>query len=236
MAQADFVTMMTGLGFSNACAVRFWNDEGLQDLEEFRAMDDYAVESLCKVTRNAGGLVPNPNAIAPAGANQDQITLAGRQAPSIRDPGVPISLRAEENLKLMCYQIRYAERTSNTLVFADITLNSVRALRTQREAEKEHEDPEAPLLTFTDWPKTIETIEEYLRGCLGVTKIPLSYVIREDTTPTPTPATGFATTEEELIQRAPIIDAAGTNNPTYLRDRKKVWQITPVEGGRKLQT
>ena len=51
-----------------------------------------------------------------------------------------------------------------------------------REWEEDHEDPEEPERSFKDtqWARAIETLEEYFHNCLGTTKIPLSYIIRDD--------------------------------------------------------
>jgi len=79
-------------------------------------------------------------------------------------------------------------------------------------------------------PKTIQSLVEYLKGCLGVTKIPLAYVIRDEPGIFPDPPGGHITQLQELIARAPIL-AVGSDslsNPftqTYLDDRSKVWEL-----------
>ena len=216
---------MNSLGISNAAAERIWTDEGMQNVEEFGLLDDHAVEGLCKAVRSPGGLINNPAAVAAAGASQSEIDRAARQPPQIRDPGDKISSRSEENLKLMTFAVRYAERTSNTITWADLTLPRVRALRQRRIEEKGHTDADAPELNFKDWTKTIEAIEDYLKNCLGVTKIPLAYVIRDDQAPTPRPTGGFQSRADELIARAPIVDNTGAYTDTFLQDRKKVWEL-----------
>jgi hypothetical protein len=68
-------------------------------------------------------------------------------------------------------------------------------------------------------------MEEWLRGCLGVTKIPLAYVIRrEETIPVEDPVGGYATLQDELIAPAPIRDNTGAYIATYLTDHAKVWE------------
>ena len=63
-----------------------------------------------------------------------------------------------------------------------MTIDSIKTITRCREWEEEHTDPDEPELTFGDdqWPKTMEALDEYLHGCLGATKIPLSYVVRKD--------------------------------------------------------
>ena len=99
----------------------------------------------------------------------------------IRNPGQGISARAENNLKLCCYFIHHRERISRSVTADQITLANVRALRDLRDAEIDRVDhkPTPKLMDSKNWPKTMEGIVEYLRGCLRVTKIPLSYVVRD---------------------------------------------------------
>lgn len=99
---------------------------------------------------------------------------------TIPNPANSVPLRAENNLKLMCCYLRFKEKASRVVVPADVTLNAVRKLCDHHNWEKAHKDTEAPKINSRDWPKTIEGIEEWLRGCLGVTGIPLAYVIRDD--------------------------------------------------------
>jgi hypothetical protein len=59
-----------------------------------------------------------------------------------------------------------------------------------------------------------------MAGCLGVTKIPLTYVIR-DTIEAPAfdPAMTYPTKQAESIARAPILQPNGAFDQTYLTDR-----------------
>ena len=65
-----------------------------------------------------------------------------------------------------------------------------------------------------------------MRGCLGVTKIPLAYVVRDLATVGIEPAGGWSSKLEELIIRAPIVDPDNPDmfNSTYLSDQAKVWE------------
>ena len=209
------------LGFSDEARTYITDvdGQGYSELSEFTQLTDEEVENLCKVTRRPGGTIPNPNGGDPG------------QPDDIPNPGMAVSLRAENNLKLMCYYLRFKERTSRVVTANDITLANIRALRHHIEWEDTHDDVDPPEINEKDWPKTIEAIEEYLRGCLGVTKIPLAYVIREDPEPNDPPAGGFVTLQDELIARAPIFAPPGAGGivrgytATYLTDRAKVWEL-----------
>jgi len=199
------------LGFTEAAATYITGDQNLDNLDEIALLTDDKVEGLCKVIRRPGGTVPNA---AAGGGNP------------IPNPGIPVSMRAEDNLQLACYWLRYQKRTSRIPTAAQITLENIRSLRELKEWEEEHKDVEKPEINPKDWPRTIEAIEEYLRGCLGVTKIPLAYVVRDtQDIPAVDPAGNYANRQDELIARAPITDANGNFVPTYLSDRTRVWEL-----------
>lgn len=190
------------------------NQQNLTSLEAFSYLEDDEVENLCKQIRRPGGTIPNP-----------QANVAG-QPPTIPNPGLPVSLTAETNLKLMCYFIRYMTRTSTQIEAEHITLAAVRKYRKLKKSEEDHSDAEPPEINAKDWPRTIDSIREYLRGCLGTDKTPLAYVIRSNLDPEEAPHGGFPTFTDELIARAPIrteVNGNTTYNETYLEDRVLVW-------------
>ena len=73
--------------------------------------------------------------------------------------------------------------------------------------EKDHEDPPAPeFKSLNNWSRAFDTIDDHLRECLGTTKIPLAWVVREARTPpdhADDPAANCANPAEELVARAP---------------------------------
>jgi len=201
----DMHAALSRLGFSAQATSDIIGEQGIDTLEELRVLDDKEVESLCKVVRKLGG--------------------------TSNTTGTVVSLRAEANLKMAVYYLKYLERTLRLADANNITLNSVRALRTHKQWEAEHKDETSPTISMKDWPKTIQSLVEYLKGCLGVTKIPLAYVIRDEASVFPDPPGGYATRQQELIARAPIlatVGSVGMANPftqTYLDDRSKVWEL-----------
>jgi len=46
--------------------------------------------------------------------------------------------------------------------------------------ELKHKEVAELTINMKDWPTTIQSLVEYLKGCMGVTKIPLEYVIRDE--------------------------------------------------------
>jgi hypothetical protein len=208
------------LGFADAAARMMTDDQGMDDLVEFALLTDSEVENLCKVIRRPGGTIANPNALNALGA-----AVAGQPA-IISNPGHVVPLRAENNLKIACYFLRYKQRVSRPLLAAHLTLANVRALKGLKDWEDSHKDVDKAVIDKNDWPRTIEAIEEYFRGCLGVTKIPLAYILRDESAvPATDPAGGYATEQAELIARAPHTDSSGAFTATYLSDRSKGWEL-----------
>jgi hypothetical protein len=223
MAAAAMRTAMDRLGFSNPASMAIVNDQGINTVPELTLLTDDEVANLCKVIRRPGGTINNPN----AGANQPGL---------IPNPGVPVPLRAENNLKLCCYYTRYMVKVSRAVTPNMITLEAVRAVRNLKEWEDNQEDPKAPegIINSKDWAKTMEAIVEYLRANLGVSKVPLSYVVRDDVDapaaatdpPCGTAGSKYTNKQEEMIARAPFWSSVvGTYEPSYLTDRERVWEL-----------
>ena len=147
----------------------------------------------------------------------------------LSNPGEQVLLRAELNLKLACYYLRFKDRTSRVVGDPEINLVNVRRLRNHRDWQKSHKDVDAPELSLRDWSRNIESIEEWLQGCLGVTNIPLAYVVRaKELMPVVTPVGGYRSLQDELIARAPIREGNAGNaayTADYLADRSKVWEL-----------
>ena len=112
MALNALCTALSCLGFTNAAAVFNADQQELDSLDKFHPLMDGEVENLIKVTCHPGGSIPNP---APV--------VAGAPAlPLIPNPGIPVSLHAENNLQFMCYFLWHMEQTSRTIIAQTITV------------------------------------------------------------------------------------------------------------------
>ena len=173
--------------------------DGLSSWEELSLQTDSDIESVCKSIRKPGG----------------------------GEDGVPVAHTAESNTKLLCYYLRHQKRRSLAPNHTNMTLVNIRRLRPLRDQEKDHKEPKAPEIDDKDWPRTIESIEEYLAECLGVTKIPLAYVIRDTIEPVDAPAAGWPTHQHEMIGRSPIVVNAQAvpvvYTEHYMTDNTTVW-------------
>jgi len=208
-------TMLQRIGLSAAASQVIVDEQGLDSLNEIRLLTDDEIESLCKVVRRPGGTIPGPNV---------------GDAP-VNNPGTPINLRAENHLKLLAFFLRHQERVSLTTQVADITLDAIRALRELRDFESTYKAPDdPPAINAKDWPKTMESIHEYLRSFLGDHKIPLAYVVRKDENiPVNDQMTEYPTVQDAMIARAKHFTVAAngtkTPDPVYINNREKVYEI-----------
>ena len=153
------------LGFDEAAANTIINQQNVATLEDIRDLDESRCSNLCKNLRRPGGTIPNP--VAQEGAN------AAPGAPAnVPNPDIAVPESAEFNLQLAVYFLRRKQRVSRPVLIGDVTLQSIRALRTIKDAEAKHQNPTVvPKIDPKDWPKTIEGIQDYLRLYLGSTGI-----------------------------------------------------------------
>ena len=194
------------LGFSQDASVVVTGREGIDTLDEFRILSDQEVENLCRVIRKPGG----------------------------GEDGNAVALRAKNNLKLACFLLKYKHYTSRTITADQITLDSVRELRAFKAWTTDHEAPKQVEMEFnhkTNWPTTIEAMEEHLKSVLGEEGVPLAYVIRPSVdvdAEANDPATNYTTHQEELTARAPhtmIVAGVTRGTAVFNSDNEAVWEI-----------
>ena len=184
-------------------------------LKEIQLLTDDEIEILCEVIRQVGGVIPGPN--------------PGN--PPVNNPGTPTNLCAENHLKLLAFYLSHQKRISEVVNVANDTLDSIRTIRELRDYESSYKAPDnPPTINDKDWPKTMESIQEYLRLYLGEQKIPLAYVVRKDEgVPAINPDGSYATVQDEMIARAKHFtlgaDGICIPEPTYITNREKVWEI-----------
>ena len=146
-------TMFHRIGFTLTASQVIVDNQGMDSLEEIRLLSDDEIENLCNVIRRPGGTIPGP---AP-------------DAPPVNNPGSPVSLQAENHLKLLAFFLRYQVGVNKVTVPADITLETIREFRQLRDFESTYKTPDDPptINAILDWPKTMESLSEYLRSYLG---------------------------------------------------------------------
>ena len=177
------------------------------------------MEGLCQVLRRSGG------------------TTGG-----VSNTEVAVSEMDKENLQEMIDYIKIFKRIRHTCTHADFDIAKVRAIYHQWDIEKAHQDPEVvPNIDPKDWPKTLEPVEEYIRGFQGVYGQYLSYGLRVDLEP-PASASDpthrangskYFTHDEEIIAGGSILsepavsgsdpEAVGPFTNSFITDRTLIW-------------
>ena len=196
--------------------------EGLESIQDFAEFEKEDIETLCASVRKPGGTIPNPNAAAPG-------------APAtIPNPGFAIPAICEKRLISAAYTAKMY-----SMIGRDIDNNTMNRARLKKfDAHKrlidEHQDPEKlPQVTKTfGIIKAMDLVPGHLRERLGLEKVALSYIIRDEVIPppledlvntvdNPNSATGpsFESIMDELIVHAPHSGVA------YKEDNAKVFQI-----------
>jgi hypothetical protein len=186
---ASLRQMLERMGFSAASATFIVADQGMDDANEFAIMSDEDVVTLCKTARRPGGTIPNP--------------VAGADAPTlIANPGFGVTARAERNLKLCCFYLRFLQNTSRVVTIGEVTLTRVRKLTRLKDWVENVKKPDRPTVNDKDWPHTLESFVEFLRGCPGEKGVPLARVVRKETlVPVSNidPPENYKTLQDELI-------------------------------------
>ena len=199
-------------------------DDGgqLTTIEHFARLKDGDVKVTLKLLNRPGGLVLN---------------ATGLQVPN---PGIPVSITAGTNLKMMCYFLRFKEKTSRPYTAAMVQTLALARLRAYKDWEDGYENPAIPEFNLTghrvDWVKQIKKIDELLRGTLGsATRVPLAYVVRETVTvpdhandpDTWSENTKYNTIQDELIRRCPHNNGANppVALPEFTNDNEAVYHI-----------
>jgi hypothetical protein len=95
--------------------------------------------------------------------------------------GLQVSLRAENNLKLCVYFLKHMESVQQVPTAASITFEVVRGYSEQQRYEDSFKKTAVePEINEKDWPRTMESIREYLAVQYGVKGSTLDYVIRQE--------------------------------------------------------
>jgi hypothetical protein len=197
------------LGFTQeaaSCMTRACNVDYLDEVKWMDGEDD--VENMIKRVNLPGGTVT-------VGTGNDAVTT-----PNV---GLQVSLRAENNLKLCVYFLKHMERVHRVPTAASITLEVVRGYHEQQRYKDSFKKTTVePEINDKDWPRTMESIREYLAAQYGAKWSTLDYVIRQEVEVKPhasDPSENYNTIDLEITARAPH------TGRTFQYDKRKVWDI-----------
>ena len=97
------------MGATTEVANEITATQAFDTIEDLCILTDDEVKNLCHAIRRPGGLMPNPALNAAGGA---AAALAVGIPAQITNTGHVISARAENNIKLAVYFLRFKERTA----------------------------------------------------------------------------------------------------------------------------
>ena len=146
-------------------------DEGMNVLSDLVDFDDGEIKTLCQSTRKPGGSIPDPN-------DPDRMIL---------DPGFKIPSVCEKKLKLAANGARLYAKINRPITSEALDRTRLKLIEKHLKLVDEHTDPEnLPQVSKTfGIMRAMDLIPGYLRECLGMMKIPLSYIIRDEVLPPP---------------------------------------------------
>ena len=88
----------------------------------------------------------------------------------------------------------------------------------------------SPVIDAKNWPKTMGSSDEYLRGHIGVKGVPFSCVVISEEAAAPSlyePDISFLSSEYEMFERVPILEG-GLRTVTFKTYMVKVWGLISV--------
>jgi hypothetical protein len=203
------MTMLERLGFSQYMVTYLTGTCGIDSLEEIFYLDgEDDVDTTIKGVMSPGGTVT---------------TGSGTSVVTSHNNGIPFSIRVVANLNLCVYYLKHMERVQRKPVVNTINLVLVRSYRDQQRHDVSFKKTvEELVINDKDWPRTLETIKEYVASQYGGTWATLDYVVIPDIAVNPEaedPADGYDTVEQEMTARAPHTGRA------FVDDRRKVSEI-----------
>jgi hypothetical protein len=186
-------TMLQRLGFSEDVAIYVTGTCGIDSLEDIAYLD---------------GVDDGDTTIKGIASPRGTLTTgSGSRLVASRNNGIHVSIRTVAKLKLFIYYLKHMEIVQPKPVANTINLVLVHSYRDQQIHEVSFKKTaEEPVINDKDWPRTLETIKEYLASQYGGTGVNLDYVVRPNIAVNPEPedpADGYDTVDKDMTARAP---------------------------------
>ena len=115
MAGLPIQSAYVRIGFSSEAVPVITDAQGIDCMEELEILTDGEIKNICKVIRIPGGI--------------NLIT-------NVANLGIQVSLRSENNQKLVSFFLNYQLRKGRLLVATNTTLDNVRILRELKDGKK----------------------------------------------------------------------------------------------------
>ena len=116
-SEVPIKTLCPRLDFSAGATNNITNDQGIDNLDELKLLNDNDCENLCKSIRCPGEKV------------------FGQGGVDIPNPGISVSLRANMNLILTTYYLWHLDKISRTICEVNVTLLVVRLIISLKERQ-----------------------------------------------------------------------------------------------------
>ena len=183
--------------------------EGLDNLADlFELAEDDGIKTLCSSVRKPAGTIPQPGWVAP-NPNPNNIV-----APQVPRTGQVIPAICEQRLTTAAYGSHIYESIARPIDPASLNRARLREFKTHRTMVENHNDPKTlPEISKSySIMKYLDQLPTYLSDVLGVSKVALSYVIRDtEAPPNPLPnltaskpwSDGKGNLMEELVSFTP---------------------------------
>ena len=198
--------------------------EGLDDLADlYELSEDDGIKRLCSNVRKPSGTIEDPSWVAP------DPNPAGETAPLIPRTGHAIPAICEQRLALAAYGAKLYNSVRRPVTSAILNRSRLREFKNHKNMIDNHNDPESLPEISKSYTimKFLDQFPTHLREMLGVSKVALSYVIRDNATPPAIGAlqankpwsVGYESVMEELIELTPH------EGPTYEADNAQVYNL-----------
>lgn len=201
------------IGLNTADQINAVIAEGLDNFDVLADFEADEVKTLCATVRSPGGVVQIQ------GNNNNQV---------IRNPGHQIPTISETRIGLACYCAGIYRKIGRAINADSLSLTRLRCAKEHKVAVTNHpEQQDIPEVTKAyGIMKALDMLPMLLRQILGVSKIPLLYVIRQAEVPPALPALGVdvpwsdghTNLFEDLIEYVPLTGAS------YAADNALVFQ------------
>ena len=203
------VTNVPG-GAANLCRIAV-QDEGLRVIDDFVEFTEEDIQTLCQSVRKPGGTIVNP---------------AGAVVPN---PGYSISAISEKRMKTASYAATVYDLIGRAIDHQSMSRDRLKQFEVHKQLVDDHEDPEKMPVISRNFGivKAMDQLPTHLREHLGVVKVPLTYVIREQEAPAALsilePANIHGIDHEGLMEE--LIESVPLTGTSYAEDNAKVYQI-----------
>ena len=239
-ATRTYLRTVIGLGNNNEGTERAKTImiEGLNDLADIHELaDDDGIKTLCASVRKPAGTIPQPGWVAP-NPNPNQLA-----APQVPRTGKVIPAICKQRLLMAAYGASIYESIGREITPAGLSRARLKQFKLHKAMVDNHNDPQ-PLPDISKTYSTMKFLDQlptYLSEVIGVNKVPLAYVIRDNVTPIdPLPplidnvqgvmtAKSWSDLHESLMEE--LIAFLPHTGPGYLADNAQLFNLLATQLG-----